>query len=171
LSPAKNQLESVKAVERLKEAIPNIRLLLVGAGVGSYERVLRRYVCEKSLQSYVKFLGFQPREVIRDLYHISDIIVHPVKEQGGWLTPFEALCAAKPIVVSHQMTAADIIKKENIGVVTDDLVSAILQIYRSPKEYRRMGLKGQRYVAENLSWESFGRRMLSLFERVLSTHK
>lgn len=168
LSPAKNQLESVKAVKRLKETISDVKLILVGASVGSYEKTLKEYVVANGLKDHVVFLDFQAREIVRELHHIADIVIHPVNEQGGWLTPFEALCASTPIIVSKRMTAANIISKEEIGVVTDDLVGAIHKIYNRPKEYKKMALRGKQYVANNLSWDAFGKRMLSVFENVVS---
>ena len=129
---------------------------------------MRKYVVNNGLEDNVVFLDFQAREVIRDLHHLADIVIHPVNEQGGWLTPFEALCASTPIIVSKRMTAASIISKEEIGIVTDDLVTAIFEIYNCPEEYRKMALRGKQYIANNLSWDAFGKRMLSVFENVIS---
>jgi glycosyltransferase involved in cell wall biosynthesis len=168
LSPQKNQLESIKAVEKLRDKIPHIKLILVGSGHGYlYETMLKSYVSKKGLNNHVIFLGHQPREEVRDLYHACHILVHPVGEQGGWLTPFEALCASKPIIVSPSMNAASIIEKEKIGIATNDLAKAILDVYNNPKPYQDMARRGKRWVADNLSWDKFGQRMVEVFESVI----
>lgn len=168
LNPQKNQLESIKAVEQLKDKIPNMKLVLVGSGHGYlYENMLKSYVSKKSLNKQVIFLSHLPREEVRDLYHVCHVLLHPVKQQGGWLAPFEALCASKPIIVSSSMTAATIIERQKIGIVTNDFAKAIWDVYNNPTLYYDMARRGKRWVADNLSWDTFGQRMVKVFESVL----
>lgn len=115
------------------------------------------------LKEYIIFKGHLNREDIRDFYYACDILMHPIKSQGGWLTPFEALCARKPIIVSSQMTASDIIKRENIGIVTNNYAEAVIDIYRNPTKYNEMANRGKEWVKQNLSWDIFSEKMLDLF--------
>jgi glycosyltransferase involved in cell wall biosynthesis len=166
----KNQLESIKAVEQLKEEIPNIKLVLAGGvllGDALYEKMLKKYIHAKGLEDNVIFTGFLSKQIIKHLYHACDVALFPVKSQGGWLSPFEALCAGKPIVVSSSMTAAVLIQKEGIGVVTNNFVEALRDIYNNIGFYQKIAEKGQRFVAENLSWDIFCEKMIAIFERVL----
>ena len=64
------------------------------------------------------------------------------------------------------MTAADIIKRNRIGVVTDDYCKEIMNIYTNPKKYVEMARRGKAWVRENLSWEKFGQRMLKIFQNL-----
>lgn len=167
ISPQKNQLESIKAVEQLRKDIPNIKLVLAGSGGNSYEKMLKEYVHMKGLEKYVIFTGHLPKLVIRDLYHACDLSVFPIRTQGGWLAPFEALCASKPIIVSPSMTAATIIEREKIGVVTNDFAKAVWDVYNDSSPYYDMARRGKRWVADNLSWDMFCQRMVEVFESVL----
>lgn len=171
LTPLKNQLESIKAVRNLKSKIPNAKLILVGHGVAKYEQMLREYVHNFELEEHVIFTGHLPRTVVRDLYAACDAALFPIKPQGGWLSPFEALCAARPIVVSTRMTAADIIKKNKIGIVTNDFTGVVLGIYNNPEKYRKMAKHGRTWVKENLSWDKFCQRMLEIFQEALKGDK
>ncbi|CAD7773318.1 D-inositol-3-phosphate glycosyltransferase [Candidatus Methanoperedenaceae archaeon GB37] len=169
ISKSKNQLASVKAVEELRKHIPNIKLVLAGLNDnGPYDKMIKEYVNNKGLQECVIFTGHQHKEVLRDLYHACDIALFPIKTQGGWLSPFEALSASKPIIVSTEMTAADIIARERIGVVTDNIVKAVLEIHNNPNPFHIMAGKGRRFVAENLSWDKFCQNMLTVFENTLA---
>lgn len=169
IEPQKNQLESIRAIKKLKEHIPNIKLVLAGAGnYHPYGKMLKKYVHEKKLEKYVLFTGHLTRELVRDLYHACDVFVSPVIAQGGWLAPFEALCAAKPIVISPSMTAASIVTKEKLGLVTKDLAKSIKNIHDNPRYYNKMAKKGRRFVAENLSWDAFCHKMLAVFEKALA---
>lgn len=165
LTPYKNQMESIKTIEKLKNRIPNIRLILAGWGEGNYRVMLEEYIKEKNLGQNVIITGHLSRERVRDLYHVCDVLLHPVKSQGGWLVPFEALCAKKPIVVSPEMTASDIIKKEKIGIVTREYAGAILDIHRTPEKYSGMMKKGEIWVRNNLTWNKFCEEMLNLLMR------
>jgi glycosyltransferase involved in cell wall biosynthesis len=79
------------------------------------------------------------------------------------LAPFEALCAKKPVIVSSELTAANIIKKERVGIVTKDYAKAILDIYNNPDKYHESGKRGEKYVRENLSWDRFCKGMVDVF--------
>lgn len=169
ISKEKNQFASIKAVEELRKYIPNIKLVLAGlSDNGPYDKMIKEYINKKGLERYVTFTGHQHKEVLRDLYHACDIALFPIKTKGGWLSPFEALCSSKPIMVSTEMTASDLIAREGIGVVTDDIVKAVLDMYANPESYRTMAEKGRGFVAENLTWDKFCQRMLAVFEDVLA---
>ena len=111
LSPEKNQLKSIQALEALRWDIPNIRLILAGRPQSPYDGILRKYIKEEGLEEYIVFTGHITRAQVRGLYQACAIALFPVKSQGGWLAPFEALCAGRPIVTSTTMGAASIIKR------------------------------------------------------------
>ena len=168
LTPLKNQMESIKTVEALKDEIPAIKLVLAGSGDKEYEELLKNYIYRRGLDSHVIFTGQLSQEEIRDLYHASDVALFPIKSQGGWLSPFEALSAGVPIVVSTSMTASSIIKSEGLGIVTDDFKEAVMEIYVDRDRYKEMAEKHGEWVSKNLSWDRFGEKMVKIFEEVLT---
>jgi len=121
------------------------------------------------LGKYIIFTGPLNRGEIRDLYHACDVFLHPIKPQGGWLAPFEALCAKKPIVVSPEMSASEIIKREKIGIVTDNYPEAIIEIYRNMNKYFEIGERGGEWVKTNLSWDVFCQKNLNIFQKALKS--
>ncbi|MFH1771967.1 MAG: glycosyltransferase family 4 protein [Candidatus Omnitrophota bacterium] len=171
LTPMKNQLESVQTVEKLRDKIPNIKLILAGWGDRAYIEKIKSYIKEKDLTAAVIITGHLGRESLRDFYHGCDIVLQPIKPQGGWLAPFEALCAKRIIIVSPEMTASDIIKQEDIGVVTDNFSEAVLDIYNNRDKYRILGERGAEWVKENLKWDKFCERMLRCFIRITERSK
>lgn len=168
LTPLKNQMESIKTIEKLKNTIPGIKLILAGFGEGQYLLSLQEYIRAKQLEEYVEFTGHLSRGHLRALYHTSEVLLHPIKSQGGWLSPFEALCAKIPIVVSSEMTASNLIKKEKLGIVTDDFANAILDIYENPAKYNENALWRAEWVRNKLSWDNFCEKMLEVFSKALS---
>lgn len=167
ITPLKNQIESVKTVEKLKDKIPNIKLILIGKSDKEYEKLLRQYIQSKKLEKYVIFMEHSPRETIRDINKLCDVAIFPVKSQGGWLAPFEVLCAAKPIVVSRALTCSDIIEKHKLGIVTNDFATAVLNIYNNRKKYQSMANHGKEWVKKNLTWDTFCEKMTNLFKELM----
>jgi len=163
----KNQLESIKTIKKLKDKIPNLKLILAGLAEGEYKLRLEKYIKEEHLEDYVIFTNQINRGEVRDLYHACDVLLHPIKPQGGWLSPFEALCAKKLIIVSPEMSASDIIKKEKIGIVTDNYAEAIMEAYKNADEYVSIGERGREWVQNNLNWDTFCQRNLDIFQKAL----
>lgn len=163
----KNQIESVKAIEMLKNKIPNILLVLVGIADENYKAVIQRYIFTNGLEQYVKFAGNINNKKVREYYYACDVLLHPIMAQGGWLSPFEALCAKKPIVVSKEMTASKIIERERIGVVTNDYTKAILDIYKNPLRYHKIAERGNVFVRKKLNWNMFCSEMVKIFNDVV----
>jgi glycosyltransferase involved in cell wall biosynthesis len=99
-------------------------------------------------------------EFVRSKYHEATVLIHPMESHGGWLVPFEAMCAGLPVIVSTQFTGADTIRKYNLGIVTDDIAGSVIM-----KEYRTINTEGiKEWVKENLTWEKFGESMVKVFE-------
>ncbi|MCK5628716.1 glycosyltransferase family 4 protein [Candidatus Bathyarchaeota archaeon] len=170
LNQFKNQIESIRTIEKLRSKIPKIKLLLVGRGE-SEKPALQRYVRDRGLEKHVIFTEHLDRDLVRELYHACHVLLHPIKPAGGWLAPFEALSASKPIVVSAQTTTSEIIRNEGIGVVTNDFPSVIWNIYKNPDKYLKIAKKGKAWVKKNLSWERFCERMVNLFYDTLEENR
>lgn len=167
ITPQKNQMESVKAVKELKNKTPNIILLLVGPGNNEYEKNIRSYIQENELDNHVFFLGHLSKNEISDIYCASNVALFPVKTQGGWLAPFEAMCASVPVIVSETMGAASLIKRKGLGVVAGNYADAILDIYRNPVLYRERAMNSRQWVKDNLTWANFAKRKLQIFENLI----
>ena len=165
LTPYKNQLETLKSINALKEKIPNIVLVFAGGGYDEkYKNNIDNYIEKNQLEKHVIFKGHIERKQLKRLFYKSDLLMHPIKPQGGWLSPFEILCTATPIIVSKEMTASYIIEKENIGTVADNYTDSILDIFNNRQKYIEMAEKGKDYVLKTLSWDTFSSNMLDRFK-------
>lgn len=168
LNEIKNPLDSIKTVEKLKQKIPNILLVLAGKSDEKYEIILKDYIKKNKLEKYVLFTGNLLREDLRDLYKASDVGLFPIGLQGGWLAPFELLCAEKPIIVSTKISTSDLIKEKEVGVSTDNYADVVLDIFKNKDKYDKMAKNGALWVKENLSWISFTEKMTESFEKALN---
>jgi glycosyltransferase involved in cell wall biosynthesis len=165
--PFKNQLESIKTIEKLKDKIPNIKLVLAGGETKpDYSKEIKKYIKEHNLEKYILFTGNISREVVRDLYKAADVSLSPIKSQGGWLAPFEAISAGLPIIVSKNITCGNIIQREKIGTVTDNYTDAVLDVYKNPEKHKKITRAGQVFVKSTLTWDNFSEKMLESFKSV-----
>lgn len=167
ISPMKNQFESVKTVEKLKHDIPNIRLVLAGLGEGAYYENVKQYIRQKGLEELITITGHINRRRIRELYHSSHVLMHPIKSQGGWLAPFEALCTGLPVVVSPEMSAAEIFRDEKLGTVTTDYVGGIRYLFDNMASCNDTRTQRSNWVKNHLSWDNYCEKMVLHFEEAL----
>lgn len=165
ITPYKNQKASIRAVSKIIEYIPNIKLTLVGDDNTEYAQHLKECVQENGLNTYIKFTGNLSRSEVKHLYSISNLAIFPTKFQGGWLSPFEAICANVPIIVSRTAPCANIIQENNLGIVTNNFVTAILSSYAShPVDTT----SNKEWVRNNLTWSKFGDKTIKQFKGELN---
>lgn len=171
VTPFKNQLKSIQAVEQLIIKIPKIHLVLVGDDNSQYAKELKQYVKDHDLNHHVVFMGNITQQDLRLVYAVSNLAVFPGKEQGGWLSPFEAMCAGLPVIVSEELPCSDIIKLNGLGHVTNNLkstilASAIFDIYDSNVKF---DIEFNRnWIKSNLTWELFGDNIIKQFEDTIN---
>lgn len=169
ITPQKNQAASVVALKEVKDKIHGARLILVGPSNKEYEEKLKKLIAVNGLTRDVDFLGPKSKFEVTMLFQASDVAIFPIKTQGGWLAPFEALCSATPVIVSSTMGAAYFIATQNIGVVTDDYAKAIADVYSEPKNYKAMAERGMEWVKENLTYKKFAKMNYDIFKNLFES--
>jgi dTDP-glucose pyrophosphorylase len=168
LTENKNQLESLKAINNIKNKIKNVLMIFAGKGEGEYEEVLKDYIKENKLDKNVLFTGNLDREDLRDLYAAADVGLFPVGKQGGWLAPFEMICSGNPIITSEDLGAARVVKKFDLGYVTRDYSRVILDIYENQTDYKRRAKIASKFVKKNLGWNVFADKMIKAYKKSIS---
>ncbi|MFA5858338.1 MAG: glycosyltransferase family 4 protein [Elusimicrobiota bacterium] len=168
LSPQKNQLASVNALNNICKNGVDAVLVLVGNKDTKYYNEVVDAVKSYGMESRVVYTGIVGKTELAKLYNIADVCVFPVKEQGGWLAPFEAISCAKPVVVSTTMGAAGLIKSKNLGVVTNDFGNALQQVFDNHSTWQKIAGEGMKWVHENLTWDKYVDEMINKFEQTLN---
>jgi len=78
---------------------------LVVAGDGPERAALETFVRERGLER-VRFLGYVPYPELPALYAISDLFVHPAREERWGVSVQEALACGLPVIASSRVGAA-----------------------------------------------------------------
>jgi glycosyltransferase involved in cell wall biosynthesis len=156
LSLEKGHSTLIASLPRLKQEIPNSRLLVCGKG--RLESQLRIQSVELKVDRMVEFRGSIPSSQIRQYYDAADVVVVPSLREAFPIVNLEALSMMKPVVASNVGGIPEIIKDNETGLLVTksdplSLAAAILKLHGDPGMADRLGRNGRRCVEERFTWE------------------
>jgi len=162
----------LQAFAQVVQAVPNARLMVVGAYSKEDKEPFVRYAWENHL-SGVKFVGrVSPQELPR-YYKTCDLFCAPSTgfESFG-IVLLEAMAAGKPIVATGIAGYRSVLEHGREGLLVEPenesaLAEAIIRVLRDPSLRSSMGEQG-RLKAQQYDWPIVARRVLSMYERALS---
>lgn len=155
LSFRKHQDFLIAVASKLKNNIPNLKILL--AGNGDLEGTYSRMIQDLGVQNHVKLLGY--RKDINNLMYLSDVAVSASRQEGLPVNVMEAMATGLPLVVTDCRGNRDLVTENENGYVVgiDDVVifaEAITRLYRSDKLRQKFSehslVSIQKYRLENV---------------------
>jgi len=171
LSPGKGLDTLLKAVAMVKDAIPTLKVVLVGDGM---ERELLRELASKlGITDITIFLGH--REDVLLLLQLMDVFVNLSKSEAGIsASQLEAMRFALPSIVTP---FTDIVDNMNDAIVVpfDDFQAvsdAILLLYKNEALRSEIGMNGSMKAQELLNtytWNSYVNGILKTLEHVTTS--
>tara|TARA_B100000579_G_scaffold424051_1_gene427982 strand:- start:2049 stop:3281 length:1233 start_codon:yes stop_codon:yes gene_type:complete len=149
----------------------DIKILLIGDGIIK-ERLQELSKNEKL--GNIKFLPFQPREILSEVLSSSDVSIVTMKKNCGFSSvPSKVLgymSSGKPLIASVDKGSDthNLILNSNCGLAvppenSEEIVSAILYLYHNQTEARKMGTNAREYVVKNFSKDSILNSYISFF--------
>ena len=96
--PRKNQLQLIKAFEKIKDKVEE-KVVLVGNS-GKMFSTLQNFIAEKNLQNDVLLLTTVTHEDLPALYQLSSVFVYPSILEGFGIPILEALFSKTPVITS-----------------------------------------------------------------------
>jgi phosphatidylinositol alpha-mannosyltransferase len=169
LEKRKGVANLLRAYVRVKEEMPQTRLIIVGPETRlkrGYERTVR----EAGLRDVV-FAGYAPYEELPRYHRTAHVFCAPATgHESQGIVLLEAMAAGKPIVASNIEGYAGVLTHgvEGLLVLPNDaegLADALLQLLRDPDAREAMGERGRQRAPE-YSWERISQRVLSYYERL-----
>ncbi len=160
----------LRAYLRVREQVPNTRLIVVGAGdFTRYQRLMAAF----------EDVVFRPNVPYADLpryYRSATVFSCPNtgNESQGYVL-LEALAAGRAVVASNIEGFAGVMTHEEEGLLVKpkdpaELAAAITTLLRDPKLRAEFGQRGQA-LAQHYSWDHVAHRVLSYYERILYEHQ
>ena len=169
ISKSRGLEHMIKAIEDLD----NITLIIAGTGLD--KDLLENQAA--SAISKIQYIGWIPyKEVIKRTLEADVLFAFysPEVPANRWASPnklFEAMMCRKPIIVSDGNSMADIVRKENCGLVVpygdvDAIREAVLKLRDDLPLYKRLGKNGRKAYEEKYSWRIMEQRLLDAYKQL-----
>lgn len=147
-------------------------------GTGPYDQLLQKEADDLGLADDVTFTGWVEQKNIASYYKNSDIFVGPsVQSSNGWqealgVVFLEASSAGLPIIATRSGGIVDIVKDGQTGLLVkqrspEEIANAIEKL-KNNELRETLGIQAKKHVTENYSWESVGKKYVSVIQQLLS---
>ena len=169
-------------VDTLRQAVPEIRFLLVGDGEGL--DTLRVEIKDRGLDAWVRFTGNVPHNEMPDILSCADVGIapydankyQPLIDHGFFWSPaklFEYAACGLPVVCSRYDLLSDIVEDGVTGRLvppgnTQAFADAVIDLCRNPWERFQMGDRGRKKVLDRFSWDIHARQVAGILEQLVA---
>jgi phosphatidylinositol alpha-mannosyltransferase len=161
----------IKVYAQVKKAVPEARLLVVGAYDKEDKAEFVLYARKHRLRD-VRFIGHVPEEDLPRYYRTCHVFCAPSTgfESFGIIL-LEAMAAGKPIVASDIAGYRGVLEdgKEGLLIPPEDerrLADALICLLKEPALRERMGHQGQD-KATDYSWQKVAQQILEYYQELL----
>jgi glycosyltransferase involved in cell wall biosynthesis len=164
----------INCLPALKEAVPDILVVVAGDGDAGYTRHIKQLVSASGLDDCVMFTGRLDGELKWASFAAADLFLLPSRQENFAITVAEAMQMGVPVVITDKVNTWPYVKEAGAGIVLveDDIAvslgAAIEGLLKNEPERVRMGLQGSIYARERLTWDASARKLVVCYEQVLS---
>ncbi|MEY4206720.1 MAG: hypothetical protein RL255_557 [Actinomycetota bacterium] len=171
----KGQDQLIKALSIIKEAIPDVILIIVGEG--PHREVLNKLVKKYELTDSVKFLGRVSYNDLPMYLSASDVFAMPSRDrlfglevEGLGIVYLEASACELPVIVGKSGGATDALIEGVTGISVDgrntrEIANAAIKLLKDKKLSKKMGKAGRKWAESEWSWQIWSKR----FSKLLNT--
>lgn len=172
ISPHKNIETLIRGFAIIKEKIPEVTLVLVGAQTfpGYYQHLLR-LTSELNLQDSVTFTGIVSWEDLPKYYAACDVYATCSLWEG--FLRAEAYALQKPMVAFDVTSHSETIEPGRTGLLVKEMTpeafaSAVVSLLSDEKLRKEMGENGYQWAKENLDYDVIAEKFEKFIEDSLS---
>ncbi len=172
LVPRKGQDMLIRALPRVAQTIPDVRLLIVG--IGPHERALRRLADRSGVGDRVVFAGAVPYVDLPAYFRAGDVFAMPCRARWFGLDVealgavfLQAAAVGRPVLAGRSGGAPEAVRDGETGVIVDptspDAIAAELAtLLADPVRAAAMGSAGARWTHAEWTWEAHSARLRHL---------
>ncbi len=173
-SARKNQLGFLQAASLIRQQLPTVHFVMLGAQVDSNTTALTQALAELQLQPVVHLLGLQSDTPF--FMAGFDLFICNSTSEAFPLVIGEAMSCAVPCVASEVGDNAYLIADTGLTTATHqaaDIAEAALTILKLPREQRALlGQAARTRITQNFSLSQSSTQYLNLFQQTLNaSHK
>lgn len=161
----------VDAVEILiKSGIENINVTINGNNSRCFDYYLfiKNRIKEKKLDNYIVIINGVSEKKLLEYYNDSDIFIFPNHNQTWGLSVFEAMLSGCVCIVSKTSGASEVLIDGKNAILIEpenpkEIADKIFCLIENYKKMEYISKNGVDFVKNNLSWASYTRDMLNVF--------
>jgi glycosyltransferase involved in cell wall biosynthesis len=161
----------VRAVGEAKDALPRLKVLLVGDGEQKPE--LLALSAKLGVRERVIFCGSQPRAAMAPHLRLADLAALPSRAEAVSLAGLEAMACGLPVLGSRVGGIPEFVFEGDNGrlfPVEDHrrLAEILVEVFSNPASIPEMGARARQGVTENFSWKRCAARTLEAYALTLA---
>lgn len=163
----KGQDVLIEAAPELKKIAPNLEILLVGSGGGSYVTELERKIDQHKMD-FIHFLGHKTNAM--EYVYASDLFVLPSRAEAFPLAILEAMILETPVIGSNVDGVPEMVIPDRTGLLyesenVEDLVQKFQKMYRNPDIRNQYAENAVQKYWSDFSKEQFTNRYFNLINK------
>lgn len=160
----------LRAIAKVKESIPDIRLSI--AGTGEMETVLRRLTAELDLEENVSFVGFVDNREIYSFISKHHFMAMPSLEESFGVAAVETAASGRAVIATNVGGIPEVVLDGETGLLVppgdvDALAAAIVRLSTDEALNRRLGDNGREFARSRFDWERSLDMMADLYMRLI----
>lgn len=169
----------LRAMVRVRQAIPRVQLLIGGSGPLRSE--LEAQVKTLDLEGCVRFLGFVPEDALPEYYRAADVFVLPTAQLEGFgLVTIEALASGTPVLGTPVGATDEILGRLDASLLTagpdaESMATGIEALHRrftgDPAARARLADAGRTLVLRDYTWSRHCERTEAALLQVVGGHQ
>ncbi len=130
-TPRQNVPDLIRAFNKLKKAMPNVKLLKIGESQSNDSRVeLLKLIKQLDLVDDVIFAGYVAEPEMPEWYSAADLLVYPCEYAGFGLPPLEAMACGTPVITSNTTSLPEVVGEAGIMLDPHDEEKLSKEMYR-----------------------------------------
>ena len=145
LSPEKHPVSVIRAFKKVRKAVPNAHLLLVGSPGPSVDDV-KKELKQNGLKDYVTYAGRVPFPDLLKLYNAADVSCLYSKIEAEGLVLIEAMAQGTPSVGANAIGIKDVIHHGETGYLAndfDEFADYVIKLFKDDNLRAEMGKKAK----------------------------
>ena len=170
----KGQDKLIMAMPRIKEAVPDALLLIVGSG--PRESYLRKEIAKLKLTKDVLLLGRITYDQLPRHIRLGDVFVSPSRSrlaglevEGLGIVYLEAGSCGLPVIAGDSGGAPDAVQIDKTGLVVDgtdvnEIANACIKLLLDKKLAEDFGANARTWAVEYWNWNLWGAKFAKVLE-------
>jgi glycosyltransferase involved in cell wall biosynthesis len=169
LAPGKGLEDMLNALPILLKNHPQLLWYVIGEDFGLQSKLLKK-AHELGVEKHITLAGkLSEKEKISALKHAT-LLVHPSPYEAFGIVLAEALACELPIV-ARKVAAIPFVAPPNqaslLFTTQDELIQHLTTLLNQPSLRQQLGQFGQKYIAQNFTWDKSTNKLLRLYDELL----